>query len=109
MVSNNGPGPDGIATVTDTFPAELTCSWTSVAANGATGNTSGSGNLADTLSMPAGSSVTYTAVCAIDPGALGILSNTATIVASVSDRDTTNNSANDTDTVPVELISFSVE
>jgi hypothetical protein len=59
--------------------------------------------------MPPGSSVTYTADCAIDPGATGVLSNTATIAASASDPDTTNNSATDTDTVPVELMSFSVE
>ncbi len=109
VASNNGSGTDASATVTDTFPAELTCSWTSVASNGATGNTTGSGDLVDTLSLPPGSYVTYTADCAIDPGATGTLSNTATIAPSVSDPDTTNNSATDTDTVPVELMSFSVE
>jgi len=109
VASNNGPGTDASASVSDTFPAELTCSWTSIATNGATGNTTGSGDLADTLSLPPGGSVTYTADCAIDPGATGLLSNTATIVPSVSDLDSTNNSATDTDTVPVELMSFSVE
>ena len=109
VASNIGPGIDASASVTDTFPAGLTCSWTSVAAAGATGNTTGSGDLADRLSMPPGSSVTYTADCAIDPGATGMLSNTATIVSSVSDPDTTNISATDTDTVPAELMSFSVE
>lgn len=109
VASNNGPGTDAIATVTDTFPAELTCSWTSVAADGATGNTTGSGDLADTLSMPPGSSVTYTADCAIDPGSTGLLSNTAIIASSVSDPDRANNSATDIDTVPVELMSFSIE
>lgn len=109
VARNNGPGTDAGASVTDIFPAELTCSWTSVAADGATGNTTGSGDLADTLSMPPGSSVTYTADCAIDPGATGVLSNTATVASSVSDPDTTNNSATDTDTVPVELMSLTVE
>jgi uncharacterized repeat protein (TIGR01451 family) len=100
VASNAGPSDDPSVTVADTFPADLTCTYTSVAAGGATGNTAaGAGDLAETLSMPSGSSVTYTATCAIDSAATGTLSNTATITASVTDSTPGNNSATDADTV----------
>ena len=99
-VANAGPSDDPAATMTDALPADLTCTYTSVAAGGASGNTaSGAGDLAETLSLPAGSSVTYTADCAIDPAATGTLSNTATVTASVADATPGNNSATDSDTV----------
>ena len=100
-VSNNGPSDDPSVTVTDTFPADLSCGWTSVAAGGATGNTNNGGpaNLNDTLNLPADSSVTYTATCDIDPGAVGTLSNTATVSGSVADGNPVNNTATDNDTV----------
>ncbi len=99
VASNAGPSDDPSASVSDTFPSDLTCTYTSVAAGGATGNTAaGAGDLADTLDMPAGSSVTYTASCTIDDAAAGTLSNTATITASVDDPDSGNNSATDDDT-----------
>ena len=47
------------AELSDTFAANLDCTYTSVAAGGASGNTAaGSGNISDTLTLPAGSSVT---------------------------------------------------
>jgi uncharacterized repeat protein (TIGR01451 family) len=109
VASNTGPSDDPSVSLSDTFPAELTCSWTSVAAGGATGNTAaGAGNLAETLSMPAGSSVTYTADCDIEPSATGTLSNTATVTASVTDSNTANNSATDADTVLVPEANLSI-
>ncbi|MDY6986882.1 MAG: hypothetical protein SWQ30_02395 [Thermodesulfobacteriota bacterium] len=100
VVSNAGPSNDPSVTLSDAFPADLTATWTSVAAGGATGNTAaGSGDLAETLSMPAGSSVTYTVTCDIDPSATGTLSNTATVTASVTDPDPGNNTFTDGDTV----------
>ncbi|HEU4388534.1 MAG TPA: hypothetical protein VFV34_12105, partial [Blastocatellia bacterium] len=101
-VSNAGPSTATGATVADTFPASLTVSFTSVAAGGATGNTaSGSGNINDTVTLPPGSSVTYTATCSINPAASGSLSNTATVTAPGGFTDTNpgNNSATDTDTL----------
>ncbi|MCP5014699.1 MAG: DUF11 domain-containing protein, partial [Ketobacter sp.] len=99
-VTNNGPSDDPSVSLTDTFPSALTCTYTSSALGGATGNTAaGSGDLAETLSMPAGSSVTYTATCAIDSSATGTLSNTATAAASVTDLVAGNDSATDGDTV----------
>ena len=101
VVSNAGPSPDPAVTLADTFPAPpLTCTYTSVAAGGATGNTAaGSGDLAETLSLPAGSSVTYTVSCNIDADATGALSNTASITPSITDLAPGNNSATDNDTV----------
>ena len=102
VASNAGPSDVAGVSVTDTFPASLTCSSTSVAAGGATGNTaSGAGNLGETLSMPSGSSVTYTALCAISSVAAGTLSNTASISSAATDSTPGNNSATDSDTVIV--------
>jgi uncharacterized repeat protein (TIGR01451 family) len=84
--------------LTDPFPAELTCSWTSIPTGGATGNGTGSGAISENLTLPAGASVTYTAVCDIDPSATGTLSNTATIAGPLLDPTPGNNSATDNDT-----------
>jgi uncharacterized repeat protein (TIGR01451 family) len=104
VVTNNGPSDANGATVSDMFPSILTgVTYTSVAAGGATGNTAaGSGNINDTVNMPAGSSITYTATGTIDPGATCVLSNTATVTApgGVTDPNGGNNSATDMDTLP---------
>ena len=94
---------DAGATVADTFPAVLTCTWTCAGAGGGTCTASGSGNLNDTVNLPAGGSVTYTATCAIDPAATGSLANTATVASgTTSDSNTANNSATDTDTLTAQ-------
>ena len=62
--SNAGPSNATGATVADTFPASLTATWTCVGAGGGTCTASGSGNINDTVNLPAGGSVTYTAICA---------------------------------------------
>ncbi len=64
--SNAGPDPVTGGTVADTFPAVLTCTWTCVGAGGGTCTAAGSGNLNDTVNLPVGASVTYTATCAIN-------------------------------------------
>jgi uncharacterized repeat protein (TIGR01451 family) len=104
VASNAGPSSAPGATVTDTFPAACTSvSYTSVASGGASGNTAGpaAGNIADTVNLPAGSSVTYTATCTISPAATGTLANTATVAApaGVTDPTPANSSATDTDTL----------
>jgi uncharacterized repeat protein (TIGR01451 family) len=102
-VTNNGPSDAPSTTVADTFPGILDgVTYTSVAAGGATGNTAaGSGNINDTLSMPSGSSVTYTVNATIQASATGNLTNTATVTegAGVTDPNQANNSATDTDTL----------
>jgi uncharacterized repeat protein (TIGR01451 family)/fimbrial isopeptide formation D2 family protein len=98
--SNAGPNNATGATVADAFPAALTCTWTCVGAGGGTCTASGTGNLNDTVNLPAGGSVTYTASCAISASATGTLSNTATVSSStISDSNAANNSATDTDTL----------
>ncbi len=100
VAANAGPSTDPSVSLTDTFPADLTCTYTSVAAGGATGNTAaGAGDLSETLSMPASSNVTYTVSCDIASSATGTLSNTAVVAASVFDPNTANDSATDDDTV----------
>ncbi len=99
--SNGGPSDATGATVADTFPAALTCTWTCVGAGAGTCTASGSGDVDDTVDLPAGGSVTYTASCAISPAATGTLSNTATVTApgDVNDPTPGNNTATDSDTL----------
>jgi len=95
-VSNNGPSSVSDASVLDTFPTELTCTYTSVPAAGATGNSIlGDGHINDTLNLPSGASVTYSAECDVDPDATGTLSNTATVSSSMLDPKPGNESATD--------------
>src|SRR5581483_2282228 len=99
--SNAGPSDAPGSTVADTFPASLTCTWTCVGAGGGTCTASGAGNLNDTVNLPSGASVTYTASCTISAAASGTLSNTATVGApgGVSDPTPGNNAATDSDTL----------
>lgn len=103
VASNAGPSNASSATVADTFPASLTnITWSTVTAGGATATASGSGNIADAVNLPAGSSVTYTVNATISPGATTTLSNTATISSSVADPNPANNSSTDTTTLTPE-------
>jgi len=103
--SNAGPGDATGATVVDTFPAGLTCSsWTCSSPNGGTCTASGAGDISDTVNLPAGSDVIYSASCTLDTGATpgSNLINTATITplaTDVVDPTPGNNSATDQDTV----------
>jgi uncharacterized repeat protein (TIGR01451 family) len=101
--ANAGPSNALGATVADTFPAALTCTWTCVGAGGGTCTANGSGNISDSVNLPAGGSVTYTASCTVSPSASGTISNTATVdaPAGVTDPTPGNNSATDEDVVLV--------
>src|SRR6202034_3732912 len=68
-------------------PAIASDTWTATGSGGATGySASGTGNIGDSLTIPAGGSVTYTVTAAIRSSATGTLVNTAT--ASASDAST---------------------
>lgn len=98
--SNAGGDPVTGATVTDTFPATLSaCTWTCVGAGGGTCAASGSGHISQSVNLPVGGSVTFTATCTIAPGATGTLANSATISSSATDPTPANNSATDSDTL----------
>ncbi len=102
VASNSGPSNAPGSNVVDTFPAILSgCTWTCVGAVGGTCTANGAGNINDTVNLPAGGSVTYTATCNISPAATGTLTNIATVGTGtgVSDPAPANNSATDSDTL----------
>jgi uncharacterized repeat protein (TIGR01451 family) len=106
ITASNTSGPSAApgSNVSDTFPASLTCTWTCVGASGGTCTASGSGNINDTVGLPVGGSVTYTASCTISASATGSLSNTAVVAPPGGETDPTpaNNSKTDTDTLSVQ-------
>lgn len=106
VASNAGPNPDPAAIVADTFPATITgVTWTCVGAGGATCTASGSGNINQTVNLPVGGSVTFTAIGTINPAATGTLANTTTAATStgITDPVPANNSATDTDTLTPQV------
>jgi uncharacterized repeat protein (TIGR01451 family) len=104
-VTNPGPSDVTGATVSDTFPGELTgVSWTCSASAGSS-CTAGpvAGNISDAVNVLAGGTLTYTATGTIDPAATGSLANTATVTAPAGTVDPVgNNSSTDTDTLAPE-------
>ena len=102
--ANAGPSPAPGSSVTDTFPAALTCTWTCVGSGSGTCTASGAGNITDTVGLPVGGSVTYTASCTISPSATGSLGNTAMVAVpgGMTDPTSANNSKTDTDTLSVQ-------
>ena len=105
VVSNNGPSAVTGASITDTVPAALTSpSWTASSLTGATGfKSSGTGSITDTANLPAGSSVTYllTGTLSASPTTALTFANTASVTApaGVTDPNSANNSATDTDSI----------
>lgn len=98
-------GPDAVtgAAISDLFSLMFTSvNWTAVGTGGASGfSLGGINDINDTVDMPAGSSITYTAIGMLSESASGNLVNTATIVAPSGVIDPTgNNSATDLDTPP---------
>ncbi|MFN0145908.1 MAG: beta strand repeat-containing protein, partial [Dehalococcoidia bacterium] len=98
-VVNSGPNGVSGVSVADTFPAALTgVTWTCVGAGGGTCTAAGTGSIADSVNLPNGASVTYTATGTVSAGATGTLANTAT-VSYPADPAPGNNSATDTDSL----------
>ncbi len=100
VVSNNGPEA-ATALVTDNFPAAFSnVAWT--CAGAACAAATGSGNIAMTVNLLNGGSVTFTANATLAATAYGSVSNTATVLATggTTDSNLGNNSATDTDTIP---------
>ncbi len=105
VVGNAGPGDVVGGTVSDNFPAVLTgVSWTCSATAGSSCSASGSGDIADTVTILPGGTLTYTVNATVLPGATGTLTNTAsvTLPAGMTDPDPSNNSDDDTDVLTPE-------
>ncbi len=104
VARNDGPSAVNNATITDTFPAQLTnINWTATGSTGTSGfATNGAGNINATgVSLPSGGSITYvvSAVVANNTPSDTTLVNTVSIVSSVNDPDLTDNQATDNNTV----------
>jgi len=98
--SNAGPDANAAATVADTFPAALSCTWSCSGSGGGSCTASGSGDINDAVNLPVGATVTYTANCALAADTTGTLTNTATVSGGgINDPNLGNNSASDSDTV----------
>jgi uncharacterized repeat protein (TIGR01451 family) len=102
-VTNAGPSAITGASVTDTFPNIFTgVTFTAIETGGATGFTaSGTGNINDTVNMPDGSKITYTAKGKRSSASNGSVSNTARATApdGILDLYTANNTAIDSDSI----------
>lgn len=102
-VASSGPGDAVGALITDVFPLELNrVSWTCDATGGGTcENASGSGDIRETVSLPAGASLTFTATAVVDEEAVGTLTNTAKVEAPEGAWDPTqaNDTATDVDVI----------
>ena len=105
VVTNNGPSNAPGASVTDTFPGILIgVTWTCGGTGGGTCTAAGSGNINETVNLPVGGSVTFSASGTVSAGATGSLANTAAVSppGGVTDPTPGNNSATDTDTLTPE-------
>jgi uncharacterized repeat protein (TIGR01451 family) len=106
IITNAGPVAVTGASVIDTFPSFFTSvTFTATQSGGAAGYVaSGVGNINDTVDMPSGSKITYTAKGKVSSSATGTtLSNAATVSApaGVTDPNLANNTATDADTINV--------
>ncbi|MEO8264284.1 MAG: hypothetical protein ABI706_02115 [Ilumatobacteraceae bacterium] len=102
VATNAGPSDAVGVTVGDAVPASLVgATWTCIGSSGGTCAASGAGNIADTVGLPAGASVTYTVTATVDAAATGTLVNTASITApsGTTDPDPSDNTATDIDTL----------
>ncbi len=101
-VANSGPSDAPASQVTDPLPAEVTgATWACSGHLGGACSPSGVGSLSESVDLPAGADVVFALAAAIDPAAVGLLVNTATVApaAGVTDPNLGDNSSTDTDTL----------
>jgi uncharacterized repeat protein (TIGR01451 family) len=98
VVSNAGPADVTGATVTDTLPASLTCTWTCTASAGSSCTAVGAGDINDSVDILNGGSVTYDVPCSIDINATGSLVNSASVASAIDP-----NGGNDSSTATTAL------
>ena len=109
VVANAGPSTVIGVAVEDHFPPALQSdlAWTCVAQGGATCTAAGTGDIVDTVDLPPGSSVTYTATCTVYSATDHDVTNTATatLPAGVTDPDT----GDQTDSVTISINAFTIQ
>ncbi|MCR9197309.1 MAG: carboxypeptidase regulatory-like domain-containing protein [Planctomycetaceae bacterium] len=99
-VTNNGPDDAVDAVVTDVLPSAFaSATWTASGTSGAVFTTAGSGNLTETVSLPAGGAITWIVTATLEATFSGTVSNTATVSTSQTDSNPDNNQSTDTLTV----------
>ncbi|MFM8636123.1 MAG: FKBP-type peptidyl-prolyl cis-trans isomerase, partial [Planctomycetia bacterium] len=104
VVTNNGPGTAVGARVFDAVPANMTAgSWTATYSPGSSGDNAGTGGLDTTVTLLPGGAAIFTVVTTVKATATGQVRNTATVEkpAGTIDTDLTNNSATDTNRIPI--------
>ena len=104
VVTNTANQTATAATIAATLPANLTSvGWTCQAAGGASCTASGSGQFSDTLTLPVGATATYviTVNVAKTPETTTTYSVTVTPASGITDIDTSNNTASDSEMVKI--------
>ncbi|HQQ20848.1 MAG TPA: GEVED domain-containing protein, partial [Bacteroidales bacterium] len=97
VVNNLGPSDVTQATVTDVAPFGTTISsWSATFNDGASGNSSGTGNISELVDIPVNGSIVYTVVVSVPSTYTGILMNRATVATPPEIQDS--NPLNNTDT-----------
>lgn len=103
-------GPDDVtgASVSNTLSAGLTCTWTCSASAGSSCTASGSGEIADTVDILSGSSLTYTASCNVTAPGGDTVTNSVTITepaaGTLTDPEPSNNTASDSTSVNTPVL-----
>jgi uncharacterized repeat protein (TIGR01451 family) len=109
-VTNNGTSNVKSGVVDDAFPSTITgVTWTCAPGAGAACTASGTGAIHQSVNLPAGSSVVFTATGTIDHAAFPTLTNTATASTGKGSTDPTpaDNTATDVDSLtPVADLAF---
>lgn len=99
-VTNFGSTDATGVSISSAFGGQIARStWTAAYPTGASGPVSGSGNIAGTITLPAGRTATYTVVSTIGPSATGSLTSTVTVA-----RPGDANSDNDTGTETLQFV-----
>src|SRR6185437_4381935 len=99
VVTNTGPSDATGASIIDSQPANISSeTFTATQTGGATGITSGSGGISNTVDMPAGSTITYLITGTVSGSASGSIVNTATATVG-TDPNAANNIASSTTSV----------